>query len=158
MTLSEEALQQAIDRFWETIPQLWNQIRANVRAIAAEEFCISVQQFHVLRYVRRGFGSVSELASVTQLSRPAMSQAVNALVEKGLLTRRQSAQDRRYVELELTPAGEDMLSTIYAENRRWMMEKLSVLEPDELEDIPLGLKALRKAFLEPVPTSQQTTG
>jgi len=153
VALSEEALQQAIDRFWETIPPLWNQIRANVRAIATEKLGISVQQFHVLRYVRRGFCSVSELASVTQLSRPAMSQAVNALVEKGLLTRRQSIQDRRYVELELTPDGADMLATIYAENHRWMMEKLSVLASDELEGIPPALKALRKAFLEPSPSS-----
>ena len=142
----EEALQRAVDRVWETIPPLWNQIRANVRSIASERYGISVQQFRILRHIWRGVGSVSELASVSQTSRPAISQCVDALVEKGLATRRRSTQDRRYVELQVTQSGSDMLHAIFEENRRWMMEKLASLGPKKVEHILLGLRALGSAF------------
>ena len=148
VSTSEETLQQAIERFWETIPPVWNQIRGNVRAIAAESLHISVQQFHILRHIRKGIRSASELASVSQLSRPAISQSVDVLVERGLITRRQSAQDRRYVELELTPSGTDMLNAIFEENHRWMMQKLASLSQEELGNILLGMKALKDAFME----------
>ena len=147
ISTSEETLQQVIDRFWETIPPVWSQIRANVRAIAAERYGISVQQFHILRYVRRGIHLASELASVTQLSRPAISQAVDVLVEKGLITRHTSARDRRCIELELTESGTDMLNAIFAENHRWMMQKMASLSPEELDNILLGMKAIKKTFI-----------
>ena len=80
-TLSKEALrQQVLDRFWETVPSIWNQVRNNLRCIAAESFEISVEQFHILRHVRRGICSVSELATAKNISRPAVSQAVDLLV------------------------------------------------------------------------------
>ncbi len=144
----EEALQQAIDCLWETIPPLWFQIRGNVRTIASERFHVSVQQFRVLRHIRAGFCSVSGLAAESQTSRPAISQCVDALVGKGLITRRQSAQDRRYVELELTQSGADLLDAIFAENHRWMMQKLASVGPEEMGSILLGMRALRNAFIE----------
>jgi len=148
VSIPEETLQQAIDRFWETIPPVWSQVRANVRAVATESFHISVQQFHILRHIRKGIHSASELASVSQLSRPAISQSVDVLVEKGLITRHQRAQDRRYVELELTQSGVDMLDAIFRKNHRWMMQKMTSLSPEELGNILLGMKALKKTFIE----------
>jgi DNA-binding MarR family transcriptional regulator len=145
---TEVALQRAIDCVWETIPPLWNQIRANVRSIASERYGISVQQFRILRHIWRGVGSVSELASVSQTSRPAISQCVGALVEKGLATRRRSTLDRRYVKLQVTESGGDMLHAIFEENRRWMMGKLASLGPEDVEHILQGLRALESAFTE----------
>ncbi len=136
----------AIERFWETIPPLWNEVRIRLRAVAAEDFAITVEQFHVLRLVRRGICSVSELAEAKQISRPAVSQAVDLLVEKELLTRRQSAADRRYVDLALTPAGEAMLSAIFLKNRQWMRDQMAGLEAEELESILRGMDALGKIF------------
>jgi DNA-binding MarR family transcriptional regulator len=118
-----------------------------VRGIASAKFDINVQQFHILRQIRRGICSASELASANQISRPAISQAIDALVEKGLVTRRQSAQDRRYVVLELTPSGADVLDAIFQENHGWMAQKLATLSPEELDHITPGLAALRKAFV-----------
>jgi DNA-binding MarR family transcriptional regulator len=144
----EEALPQVIDRLWETVPLLWNQMRGNVRGIASERFAISVQQFRVLRHIRRGIRSACELACTTQASPPAISQCVDALVEKGLITRRQNMQDRRCIELELTSEGAAMLDAVFAENRRWMMQKLASLGTGELESVLRGMSALRSAFIE----------
>ena len=53
-----------------------------------------------------------QLATAKNISRPAISQAVDVLVNKGLLTRMQSTKDRRYVDLALTDAGDNLLDTV----------------------------------------------
>lgn len=143
-----ELCQKAIDRFWETIPPLWHQVRNNVRMIAAEKYELSVEHFHVLRYIRKGVCSVSDLANARQISRPAVSQAVESLVEKGLVSRQQSALDRRFVKLMLTEEGDVLLNKIFQQNRAWMVKKMSGLSDAELERMIDALDTLKLMFLE----------
>jgi DNA-binding MarR family transcriptional regulator len=144
MASFEHLQDQAIDRFWETVPPLWNFVRSHIRATATEKFDISVEQFHVLRHVRRGIGSVSELATAKNISRPAISQAVDLLVHKGWLTRVQSTQDRRYVELALTEDGNALLDTVFKETRAWMKKQMSALSAEELGTIAKAMDAMKK--------------
>ena len=144
MTTSDNLREQAIDRFWETVPPLWNFVRSHIRATATANFDITVEQFHVLRYVRRGTDSVSELATAKNISRPAISQAVEVLVRKGLLTRVQSAQDRRCVDLVLTEAGNNLLDTVFKETRGWMKEQMRELTADELETVTKSMEIMKK--------------
>lgn len=144
MTSSERLREQAIDCFWETVPPVWNTVRSHIRATATAKFDITVEQFHVLRYVRRGPGSMSELATAKNISRPAISQAVEVLVKKGLLTRVQSTQDRRYVELALTEAGNNLLDTVFRETRVWMKERMRAFTVDELETMTKAMNVMKK--------------
>jgi DNA-binding MarR family transcriptional regulator len=144
MTPPEHSREQAIDRFWETVPPVWNFVRSHIRATAIGNFDITVEQFHILRYVRRGTDSMSELAAAKNISRPAMSQAVDVLVKKKLLTRIQSTTDRRYVDLALTEEGNSLLDTVFKETRGWMEERMSKLSADELETISKAMVALKK--------------
>lgn len=134
----------AIDRFWETVPPLWNFVRSHIRATATTKFDITVEQFHVLRHVRRGMGSVSELATAKNISRPAISQAVDTLVNKGLLTRLQSTQDRRFVELRLTDEGNRLLDAVFEETREWMKERMSSLSAQEVETLAEAMQIMKK--------------
>lgn len=144
MTLPESLQEKAIDRFWETVPPVWNFVRSHIRATAIGNFDITVEQFHILRYVRRGTDSMSELAAAKNISRPAMSQAVDVLVKKKLLTRIQSTTDRRFVDLALTEEGNSLLDTVFKETRGWMKERMSKLSADELETISKAMVALKK--------------
>lgn len=144
MRTSENLRDRAIDRFWETVPPLWNSIRSHIRATATANFDITVEQFHVLRYVRRGTDSVSELATAKNISRPAISQAVEILVKKGLLTRVPSKEDRRCVELVLTEAGNNLLDTVFKETRGWMKDRMQDLSPDDLETIAKAMEIMKK--------------
>lgn len=144
MAVSERLQNQAIDRFWETVPSLWGTIRTHIRAAATAKFDITVEQFHILRHVRHGTGSISELATAKNISRPAISQAVEVLVKKGLLTRVQSTQDRRFVELALTEAGNELLDTVFKETRDWMKQQMNALSNAELETIANAMEALKK--------------
>lgn len=144
MASSERLRDRAIDRFWETVPPLWNAVRSHIRAAATTNFDITVEQFHILRFVRKGSESLSDLAAAKNISRPAMSQAVEVLVKKGLLTRIQSTQDRRYVELALTEAGNQLLDTVVQDTRAWMKERMHRLTSAELETIAKAMEAMKK--------------
>ena len=145
-TTTQELIRQGIDRFWECIPAAWNQVRTNLRATAALDFDISFEQFTILRHIRRGSKSISELADAKRISRPAISQAVEMLVERGLISRQQSTLDRRWVDLELTQNGNDILNTIFQKNSEWMAEKMAELSPEELHSLLSGLEVLKKTF------------
>jgi DNA-binding MarR family transcriptional regulator len=144
MIPSERLIEQAIDRFWETVPPLWSTIRNHIRTVATGNFELTVEQFHILRYVRRGTRSISELAAAKNISRPAISQAVDLLVNRGLLTRVQSTQDRRFVELNLTPAGNNLLDAVFKDTRDWMKERMKNLRADELDQIINAMGVLKK--------------
>ena len=143
MASQERLYEQAIDRFWETVPRLWNFVRSHIRATATTQFDITVEQFHVLRHVWQGI-SMSELATAKNISRPAISQAVDLLVNKGLLTRVQSTQDRRYVELALTEEGNHLLDTVFQETRAWMKERMHALTIQELKTIAEAMEIMKK--------------
>lgn len=144
MSPSELLRDQAIDRFWETVPPLWNSIRSYIRATATGNFDITVEQFHVLRYVRHGKDTMSELASAKNISRPAISQAVDVLVKKGYLKRTQSEQDRRCVDLALTDSGTALLDYVFKETRLWMKGRMNKLTTEELECIAQAMEAMKK--------------
>jgi DNA-binding MarR family transcriptional regulator len=141
---SKDTIETALDRFWETIPPLWGQVRGHVRSVATEKFPISVEQFQILRLVRSGRASVSDLAAAKNISRPAVSQAVDALVNKRLLTRTQDTEDRRQNQLALTASGNAMLDTIFNDTRAWMRPKLAALSEAERENIINAMASLKK--------------
>jgi DNA-binding MarR family transcriptional regulator len=141
---SDHVLRQAVDAFWEAFPPFWHLVRAHIRQVAVEQFGISVEQFHILRQVRRGLVSISALAAARNISRPAISQAVEVLVQKGLLTRTTDPRDRRYIQLSLTTPGNALLDAIFDNTRQWMVQILATLSEEELEALILSLNALRK--------------
>jgi DNA-binding MarR family transcriptional regulator len=143
---SEVLLKSAIDGFWTSVLPAWNRIKGNLRSIAEENYDISVEQFHILRHIRKGLTSVSELAEVKQISRSAISQAVDLLVERGLVCRLQNAQDRRNIPLELTAAGDKLLDTIWEQNRAWMGVQMSTLTAHELETLTKAMEILGRTF------------
>jgi DNA-binding MarR family transcriptional regulator len=147
---AEQLIPVAIEAFWGTIPPVWNRIKGNVRSIAVEHYDISVEQFHILRHIRRGLASVSELAEVKQISRSAISQAVDLLVERGLICRLQNAQDRRNIPLELTDSGNKLLDTIWEKNRAWMRSQMTSLSVQDLNMLTNALEILSNTFAEPV--------
>jgi DNA-binding MarR family transcriptional regulator len=143
---AREVQQTVVDTFWETVPPVWNQVRNNLRQIVAAQFDITVEQFHVLRQIRTGARTMSELAETRRISRPAVSQAADGLVQKGLITRLENSADRRSVLLHLTPAGQELIAAIFAQNRAWMLEQLAGLSLEEAQSINRALCLLAQLF------------
>jgi DNA-binding MarR family transcriptional regulator len=144
----QEQINTAIDKFWETIPPAWHATRATIRKVAAVNFHLTVEQFQVLRRIRKGIDSVSALAEANRTSRSSVSKAVEALVNKSLISRRTDARDRRHVHLSLSGEGERVLSAIYAETEAWLAARFARLTLEELELALQAMDSLQKAFTE----------
>jgi DNA-binding MarR family transcriptional regulator len=140
--------QKTIDKFWECFPPVWHTLKAHIRHEAAENFNITVGQFHILRRIKNGTDSVSKLADDRHTSRPAISRSVDMLVNRGLVNRTHNPYDRRIVQLSLTEEGQSLMEEIFCNTRKWMAEKLSVLGDDEFEAILIAGDALQRAFTE----------
>jgi DNA-binding MarR family transcriptional regulator len=131
-----------VEKFWETVPPSWFQTRARIRGAAAEQFGLTVEQFQVLRRIRRGFDSVSAIAEESRLSRPAVSKTVDGLVNRGLVARQTDQQDRRHIRLSLSSEGERVLMGIYAETNTWLEAQFATLTDSQRADLLRGLEAL----------------
>jgi DNA-binding MarR family transcriptional regulator len=143
-THPSEILQQAVDGYWETFPPLWHSIQEHIRLAAAEQYNITVEQFHILRHIRRGTDSVSALAETRGISRPAVSQSVELLVARGLITRTTDAQDRRHLKLDLSADGNALMDAVSGDTRQWMMRKFAPLKADEILALIRSMEALKK--------------
>jgi DNA-binding MarR family transcriptional regulator len=141
---SSEKRRHAVDVFWETFPPLWRMIQAHIREVAVEQCNITVEQFHILRHIRRGQDSVSGLAKVKDISRPAISQSVDLLVIRGFIVRTIDPQDRRHVKLDLTAEGKLLMDAIFGDTRQWMMKTLKPLSAGEIQALTLSMESLRK--------------
>lgn len=144
----EELINETITRFWETIPTVWHNVRGNVRGYAMDDFGLTVEQFYVLRHIRRGLHTTRELATARKISSSAISQSVDVLVEKGLVTRSAQKEDRRYVYLELTPKGNVALNDIFQKDRLWMSQKMQDLTDSDLQVLITAMNLLQETFRE----------
>ena len=142
----QTSISTAIDKFWESVPPAWHRTRAVIRGIAAEKFHLTVEQFQVLRRIRRGIASVSDLADDSRTSRSAVSKAVDVLVNKGLISRSQDPADRRNIPLALTTEGQRVIAGIYDETERWLADRFDRLTTAELESVLQSMDLIQKVF------------
>jgi DNA-binding MarR family transcriptional regulator len=108
-----------------------------------EQVGITARQATLLWLVKRSPGlSLAELAAEEGISPPAMSGHVDRLERAGLLERVRETGDRRRVGLELTEDGAKLLKSVRARRTTWLVQRLGILRPDELEAIEAAIPAL----------------
>jgi DNA-binding MarR family transcriptional regulator len=73
------------------------------------EIGLSLPQYRLLLFVRRGPQRAAELAAQASVRRPTLTALVDGLEKEGLLVRRAVEGDRRGIRLELTSKGSEML-------------------------------------------------
>ena len=85
---------------------------------------------------------VRELALRERMSVPGMSKFVGRLEEAGLVERAPVPGDRRRVGLVVTPAGHRVLRSVKSRRTAWLSERLTHLEPEQLEAIDAAVEPL----------------
>ncbi len=85
---------------------------------------------------------VKELAERERMSAAAMSKHVERLVQEGLVTRDQSAQDRRRVGLGLTEEGRRALRNVRSRRTVWLAQRLQKLSAAELAAVEAAIEPL----------------
>lgn len=146
-------LDELIDVYLLTVPSTWSIVRGQLHTVASEHYDISAEQYHILRHIYFGVNTVSQLANVKRISPSAISQGVDILVNRGFVSRTGDANDRRRIELELTPEGEKLLLAIFAETHARLSAQLQELDPQAMQTAIEGLKVLAEIFkLQPQPS------
>lgn len=97
----------------------------------------NAQWLPLIKLYERKAGSVAELARACQLDNGAMTRLLDRVESKGLCRRVRSVSDRRVVNLELTPEGEDaarVIPEVLSNMQNSMLEGFSEAEWLQLVD------------------------
>ncbi|MBC6461052.1 MarR family winged helix-turn-helix transcriptional regulator [Actinomadura sp. HBU206391] len=116
--------------------------RLNNKVLSQLEIPLTYRQHRLLVRVSEGHTSLAALAAFGNLTLPTVSESVDGLVRRGLLTRGENPDDRRQRHLELTPLGhsagvagqlalgrvtEDLLRVLPEESRHQLHQSLSTI-------------------------------
>jgi DNA-binding MarR family transcriptional regulator len=142
----EILIHNAIQKFWQTLPGIWHNVRAHTRQMVLDADRVSMPQFAILRAISFGKTSVSQLAEEGRISRPAVSRQVDALVKCGLVSRHEDPRDRRHVELALTAQGDELVKSVFADTSSWMKSRMDGLDEEKLQVIMQSLDLLKQVF------------
>jgi DNA-binding MarR family transcriptional regulator len=109
---------------------------------------LSLAQFRVLYQLAEGTVASSSLATQIAVSPPSITNVVEGLVQRGLVKREHSDDDRRRVSLSLTTPGEQLLeSAEQAVEARLIDLAGEVDDPKFTESAISGLASWRQAFV-----------
>jgi DNA-binding MarR family transcriptional regulator len=73
---------------------------------------LNLAHYRVLSAIAEGDERASRVADRLALGKPTVSAAVESLTKRGLISREDSAEDRRATTLTLTPAGAEALAAV----------------------------------------------
>jgi MarR family 2-MHQ and catechol resistance regulon transcriptional repressor len=122
-------------------------MRALTRYAAAgiEETGLGLSDFGVLEVLlHKGPLPVNTIGPVVDLTPGSISIAVDRLVEKGLVSRVESTEDRRVRIVALTSRGKDLIVTAFRKHAGQMKRVFSELSPEELRALEVALKKVGK--------------
>lgn len=99
--------------------------------------------------------TAGELTHHSLISSGGVSQRLEKLERAGLVTRHIHSDDRRRIDVELTPAGIELIDSILADLMAHEAALLDVLVPSEQEELRRILKRLLARFEPLVPDDDQ---
>lgn len=116
---------------------------------------LSRSQWEGLLFVERHqHCSIRDLAEGLGVSHPAAVKMVERLVGKRLLDRRESAQDRRVVELSLSVLGGRCVESVRGQRGQVLEQVLAEMDAEETECLLHGLQAFVRAALRDRETAE----
>jgi DNA-binding MarR family transcriptional regulator len=105
---------------------------------------VSLSQARTLGTLEReGPRPLTELATLEQVSQPAMSYLVARLELNGHVRRSSDADDRRVVIVSITAAGRGAVKELHQRRAGLLADQLSDLPPTEIAALEAALPALR---------------
>src|SRR6201996_5366325 len=135
---------QGTDHVWLVMMKA---MRALTRYAAAgiEQTGLGLSDFGVLEILlHKGPLPVNTIGPMVDLTPGSISTAVDRLVAKRLVSRVESAEDRRVRIVALTPRGKDLIVSAFRNHSGQMRRVFSELSPEELHNLEEALKKVGK--------------
>ena len=129
-------------RLWLVLAKAYGSMASYIeRCVAAQGLCLS--DFMVMEaLLHKGPLTMSAIGEKVLLASASMTSAVDRLAERGLVRRKESAEDRRVRMVELTAAGKRFISALYAQHERDLEAIAADLSAAERRQLYEGLKKL----------------
>ncbi len=129
----------------ETVPLVMRTMRAEMRRHRQAD--LSVPQFRTLAFLNRQPGaSLNNLAEHLGLTPASTSKLVDGLVERHLVERQLSSEDRRRITLTLTSAGFAVWEESFHNTQAYFAKRLAGLAEADREMLEASMKLLRPLF------------
>jgi DNA-binding MarR family transcriptional regulator len=143
-TETHTTVERCVQDFMWTVPALMHRFKKEMRF--RQPVALPIGQFRFLFHLHHGKTSIGELAHLARVKPPVISRQIDRLVEAGLVTRTRDPNDRRIVRLGLTEQGANWLEEGREATETWLRQRITQLEPHEIETVLEGLQLLRQAF------------
>ena len=105
---------------------------------------LSRLHFGIMEILSERDMTVTELARMTNMSKPQMTAAIDKLVKLDVLERHPDENDRRVINMVLTEHGRTLLREVRRKIKQSIRKTLSSLTPEELAQMSDALKVLRE--------------
>jgi DNA-binding MarR family transcriptional regulator len=113
---------------------VFRMMKSDIRTIFGE--FISNGEFRVLQLIREnGALKSSEISKRMEVSASHITSITDTLVEKGYITRQRSNEDRRVVELALTPQGVEVLAQCEEKKSRYFQQLFQTFDKEEISHL-----------------------
>ena len=135
---------QGADHVWLVMMKA---MRALTKYAAAgiEETGLGLSDFAVLEVLlHRGPLPVNTIGPIVDLTPGSISIAVDRLFAKGLVSRVESAEDRRVRIVALTPRGKALIDSAFRKHSGQMKRVFAELSPEDLSGLEAALKKVGK--------------
>src|SRR5246127_733803 len=135
---------QGADHVWLVMMKA---MRALTKYAAAgiEETGLGLSDFAVLEVLlHKGPLPVNTIGPIVDLTPGSISTAVDRLFAKGLVSRVESAEDRRVRIVALTPRGKALIDSAFRKHSAQMRKAFAELSPEELRGLEAALKKVGK--------------
>jgi DNA-binding MarR family transcriptional regulator len=137
----------AIDRIMRQLT--WRRHKHSLHALNQPDIALTMPQMITMFAIQAaGTCRMSELAEATQQSAGTLTGIVDRLIIDGLAARVRDADDRRVVQVALTPAGEERLARVEQARCKDMALMLQHFSAEQLEQIEALLHLLLAGISE----------
>src|SRR5712691_9643537 len=151
MMYTSEGFRVFMSRSFQGADHVWlvmmKAMRALTRYAAAgiEETGLGLSDFAALEVLlHKGPLPVNTIGPIVDLTPGSISIAVDRLFAKGLVSRVESAKDRRVRIVALTSRGKNLIASAFRKHSGQMRKVFSELSPEELHSLETALKKVGK--------------
>jgi DNA-binding MarR family transcriptional regulator len=134
----------------EAVMQEYEGLNARMAGFSGPTFLgldITMPQAKVLHQVRaKGSMPMSELVAHLGVTVPTVTGIIDRLVERDLVVRRGTPDDRRRVIIEITPAGVEMIDAMRDINAKQLRGLVAIINRDEIEIVLQFFQVLGSAL------------
>jgi DNA-binding MarR family transcriptional regulator len=126
-----EGTRTPIERAMNVVRSIVRAQRINTRSIELKMGISLAQLFVLQQLAERPSDSLNELAERTATHQSSVSVVVRRLVERGYVSRTAAAADKRRIQIEVTPAGRELLKDAPTTIQLQLIDALDRMSSDD---------------------------